>query len=206
MKYLSLFAFFVSVSALSADEASLPKDAKELLSKLENFEHEQLAKAHAVISEKRAGVVGVLKSQMDRETRAGNLEGALALKGKIESLSTEKFETAPSDASKAGNAPSKETAFFVGPVWFMGDEKNPYSSFKFEADGTGEKVFRGKPLELTWTMTPEGGLHIQIGKIEKHFIVDARRKQVWGRADNGGKGEEWKMKEGTSRGQEKGGK
>lgn len=80
------------VSTIAAQDP-LPSDSADLIGKLESFEKQEFEKAQKAISEKRAAVAEILKSHMDRETRAGNLEAALTLKEKIASLS----DLTPSD-------------------------------------------------------------------------------------------------------------
>src|SRR5690606_37526997 len=88
MKPIHIFFTVIISTHLSniIAQDALPEDSSDLLSKLESFKDAELKKAHKTIEKKQTAVIEVLNSHMDRETRAGNLDAALALKEKIASL------------------------------------------------------------------------------------------------------------------------
>ncbi|NNE55201.1 MAG: hypothetical protein HKN32_04225 [Flavobacteriales bacterium] len=77
----SLVAFPILVVA-----GEYPRDVVDVLSKLERFEAEELARANKAISDKRNEVADFLETALVRETKSGNLDTAVALKKKIEEL------------------------------------------------------------------------------------------------------------------------
>ncbi len=81
---LMMCACFFGSSDLVAQE--LPESAKELIQKLDQFEAEQFDAALKQIEEKRKQVVKALEFQMNAETRARNLDSALAIRNRIKEL------------------------------------------------------------------------------------------------------------------------
>lgn len=70
-----------------AADGKLPSDSQAILDKLGAFEKEERKKLEAVVSEKTAQVVKVLQEHLERETKSGNLEGAIVLRETIRQLS-----------------------------------------------------------------------------------------------------------------------
>ena len=66
--------------------AQLPKDSQDLISKLTNWELDRQAELQKEIEAKRSEVIEVLKKHLRTTTKAGNLEGALAIRKEIERL------------------------------------------------------------------------------------------------------------------------
>lgn len=111
----------------------LPADAAAMLEKLAKYESDQLEAAKKRIDQKKILVIESLKTMLDRETRAGNLENAVGLKAKITALMPEpvKPEAKPKDLLAArgerweGNSPyTGETLAFEtqrdGSVTYFG--------------------------------------------------------------------------------------
>lgn len=83
--YALLFLTFFS-STLVGDE-NIPLDSAILVEKLTSFEAEERAKFVEVLSEKTNEVIEILQSHLERETKSGNLERAIALREEIKRLS-----------------------------------------------------------------------------------------------------------------------
>lgn len=75
-----------AITALAAGE-DLPSESKLLLEKLNAFENKEWKKFEGIVSEKTDQVVKVLEAHLERETKSGNLERAIALREKIQELS-----------------------------------------------------------------------------------------------------------------------
>jgi len=79
----SLLAVLISISAAQAD---LPDGAKALLGQLDEFETQALKPAQEQIAGARKQAAALLEAEMVSATRAGDLEGALAIKTEMERL------------------------------------------------------------------------------------------------------------------------
>lgn len=88
MKPCFFLLLIISLAIGHAQErsAALPADTLDLLAKLQAFEAAETERVDAAIAQKRQQVAEVLKTHLDRETKAGNLETALALKNLISEL------------------------------------------------------------------------------------------------------------------------
>ncbi len=110
-------ACFFGSSALIAQE--LPESAKKLIQKLDQFEAEQLEIARKRIQEKRKEVMKALEFQMTAETRAQNLDGALAIRNKIDELKDPvSFAESKDDEENSPQQPSDGFAKWLGTVQF----------------------------------------------------------------------------------------
>ncbi len=93
MKNAFLLILFGVFNLTSYADDKLPPSAKELTDKLENWETEKRAEFEAEVAAKRAEVVRILERQLTEITRAGNLDGALAIRQKIATLKPQLKET-----------------------------------------------------------------------------------------------------------------
>lgn len=100
MKTLILLLVTLPIFAMADD---FPRDVAEVISKLERFEAEELDKANKAISDKRSDVADFLETALERETKSGNLDTAVALRKKIEQMRDSK--NALSFSSPSGTAP-----------------------------------------------------------------------------------------------------
>lgn len=148
----SIVLIFVPFLALTEE---LPTDASEILKKLEVFEKSELQKANDQIAEKRRSVIEFLQTIMDRETRNGNLDGAIAIKKQIGLLTP---------TSSTVDAPAVEEivdeSWFVGKTW-----ANRIVEFQFRADGVGTKKLlvgeqQGRDFPMKWRVHESGSIEI----------------------------------------------
>ena len=86
--------------------AQLPEDAKELVSKLSSWELDRQAELQKEITEKRTEVVSVLQTTLERTTKSGDLDGALAIKKEIERLTPKKADTPKEKTTMTTEEPS----------------------------------------------------------------------------------------------------
>lgn len=77
-----------------------PPDVTDVLAKLERFEAQEWDRANKAISEKRSEVADFLETALERETKSGNLDGAVALKKKIAALRMTKESSSGSPGAK----------------------------------------------------------------------------------------------------------
>ena len=85
---LVLLPAFLYHSANSQTK-DLPEETKELIESLENWESIQLEKYQDLVEAKRKEVVALMKAHLEKTTKTGDLEGALAIKEKIEFFESE---------------------------------------------------------------------------------------------------------------------
>ncbi|MFT5465545.1 MAG: hypothetical protein ACI8UO_000640 [Verrucomicrobiales bacterium] len=85
---LIILAILFSASAIARaqDEVALPQDTLDLLGKLQEFEAAERDKFDTSVAEKRKAVAAALLHHLERETKAGKLETAVALKKLIQEL------------------------------------------------------------------------------------------------------------------------
>ena len=81
---LSLGLLLPFTGVIYADE--LPEDSKDLVEKLEAFKTSEEKKLEAMLLNKQQAVVKILTQHLERETKSGNLDGAVAIRKRIASL------------------------------------------------------------------------------------------------------------------------
>ncbi|MDF1657910.1 MAG: hypothetical protein P1U58_09880 [Verrucomicrobiales bacterium] len=169
------------LSALSAEEL-LPTDSANLLAKLQNFEEEELAKAREKIGEKTLAVVEVLRSHLDRETRNGNLDAAVALKEQIEAMAkttvSAELKNTPTPSNSTDSGTKETEKFYIGPVWRNSD--NGVLTFQFSENGSGIKKYKDMPQPFTWVLTDEKiTVSIPSNGAEKYFSAYLPQNEFW---------------------------
>lgn len=95
----------------AGEAGKLPKNAAEVLGKMEQFETQTLLEAQVKIEKKRADVVRYLEKLMDEETRSGNLDGALAIRkevGRLKALPSARPEVSKKVAPAGAEVVAKE--------------------------------------------------------------------------------------------------
>ncbi|MEX2578397.1 MAG: hypothetical protein WD342_05000 [Verrucomicrobiales bacterium] len=156
----SIIAFSVTVSAVFAD---LPPEAEELLSKLSNWELDQQVELQQRVATKRAEVSKVLNHIVSERTKAGDLDGALAIREKLEAL------TPPAPESKEPiPASKKESDEFdadklVGTEWENGGKRVLFATDRHIkvtwSEGTKATQYNYQvtgPWEVTFTIHGTG--------------------------------------------------
>ena len=99
-----LFSMALLTLASAEEKGSLPSDSLDLLAKLQQFETNERTKFETAVLEKRKAVIAVLEKHLDRETKSGNLDGALQLRKAIEGLAT----IQPPVSDPGANSPAVE--------------------------------------------------------------------------------------------------
>jgi len=118
MKSPILALVLAGISTISLPAEDLPVDVANVLEKLGEFEAQERIKAEQIIRDKQLQVVKFLQGALDRETKAGNLEGALLIKAKIESLGPKATPEKPTMPAVGANED------FLGEwTWFIADQK-----------------------------------------------------------------------------------
>lgn len=169
-----------------AKSEDLPEDSKVLIERLEEFEAGELKKFEAVVADKRAQVTTILEQHLSRETKKGNLDGALALKAKVAELS----ETGSSLSEAAGAAmalpaePNLEQAEaeFVGTAWKSDNPGFGAQELHFFANGKGEAIDKnGAKTPRTYELIRNGNgkeTVVVMNEDQKHSLVVIRKKGV----------------------------
>ncbi|MDF1852709.1 MAG: C-type lectin domain-containing protein [Verrucomicrobiales bacterium] len=103
---LSVITFQIAVGQ------NLPKESRELLNKLKEFEEKTYSEADSFIAEKRKQVLQVLETHMSEATKQGNLEAALAVREEIASLKI----GLPTEKSAPPEIP-KDAIYFEGSYY-----------------------------------------------------------------------------------------
>lgn len=127
-----LFAAFCGTLAICEE---LSDEVKDVLVKLETFEKAELAKAELAIQKKRGEVINYLQKTLQVETKAGNLDRALAIKTQIDQLREEQgFPPVVAESSKDTPGVRDEMAFsdWLQTVVFVNQEKG--SRYWLEGD------------------------------------------------------------------------
>ena len=139
------------LTIFSALGEELPKDTKELLEKLEVFSESERQKAEARIQEKERQVAEVLNQHLERETKAGKLEAALAIKNAISTLER--------------------------PGHNIADAPPPMPS----NEGTPSKKVRLNKDETKWRRKTRPGWELVLRpKEEEYFLtIDGKRSPDW---------------------------
>lgn len=132
MKAFQIQSLFLFVAAAAfAQDNNLPTDSAGLLSKLDDFTEEERAATEERIKEKSRAVIALLKTHLERETKAGDLEAGIALKREIERL-----EEAAGGASFSPAAPVSNSG---------------HLTVKIQIDGYSELKLRGSELWIDHT-------------------------------------------------------
>lgn len=97
--FATLTLLFPSLRA----EEPLPTDTRKLASDLAEFEKRERAKLESQIAEKRREVLILYKAQLERESKAGRLDAALAIMGLIENLGAIDVASAPVESIETGD-------------------------------------------------------------------------------------------------------
>lgn len=93
MKSRHLLAVIASFPLLV--HGQLPKESAELITQLKDWELDQQAELQQQIKKKRKEVAAVLEGHLVEATKAGNLDGALAIREEIKKVKEQLLTTAP---------------------------------------------------------------------------------------------------------------
>ena len=83
---ISSFIFLAIVAIGFAEETELPADSRDLLASLKKFEDTERLRLQVKLELKRKEVIEVLQRHVERETKAGNIKLAIALRKVIKDL------------------------------------------------------------------------------------------------------------------------
>ena len=175
MKFLLLLLPSLLILSVSAED--LPDEVLDVLAKLKDFESSESKPYHEKIVEKRAAVSKFLEQSLTRETKSGNLESAIAIKAKIESLSgpvTLPSDIAPEDRLTV--APNKDentmTTSLVGTTW---------TSDSYEVEFISENKAIAQGTEYYWQKQQDGAIELSTkeanfgNKIRITLDLDAKK-------------------------------
>lgn len=170
---------FITISILAAcmshAQAQLPDGAKELISKLSNWELDRQADLQKEIQGKRNEVAKLLQAMLEQQTKSGDLEGALAIKQEIERIQlplTEKPQEAEQAPADKPDSKAPELDWFVGQTWGAGGA----TTFAFEPEGKGVKNYRGVPSPMKWEILESGVVRVFGAGAPEFFRFKSRRR------------------------------
>ena len=181
MKRLSLQIAIASFAFVAVAQDELPRDTTQLAEKLTQFSAERRAAAEKEISEKQKRVVVILRTHLERETKKGNLKGALAIQSLIDSLTQTKEKVATNPQTSHAMVKRKPTPKLLeGTKWknisgetvcsaidFVSDEKcdatvrstgNAINQTFTVGGAPGEETFKLKLVPVIWLIETEDGV------------------------------------------------
>lgn len=135
------------------EKTALPADTQALMQGFRVLEARELKAAKDRIEPRRKELLTALHRQLDRETRGGNLNAALAIKEQIASLDHSTGAPAKdmdATATTAAAAPNAEAAAVAGRKAKVHSANGYDPEIQFNGDNTikvsdGQKVFPGPP-------------------------------------------------------------
>ena len=193
-----IFTFIATtIYAVSFAEDQMPKASQDLLEKLSSFSEETRQNAEKRITEKEQQVIKVLETHLQAATKAGNLNGALAIQKAIDNLSNS--ENKQSDSDTEPDAKTENELEFIGHVW-MHKGGSPFT-WQFFVDGTGKKIFQGTPRDFTWEITKDEHVAAKTGAGVETFHFGRRDKDCYRITKDGEKGQELEIKERANKSQ-----
>lgn len=120
MKTHHVSSIFVSLAAFTvaqADDSAIPRDSADLIKKLNDFAAVEQKTVDDAIAEKTEAVVKILAQHLERATKAGELDAAIALRAEIEKLTPAAADLLP--VSSANETESRDlVAWLDGKVFF----------------------------------------------------------------------------------------
>ena len=152
----------------ASHSAELPEAAQELANKLDKWEANEKHKFEDRVKAKRADVVEVLQNLLEKETKAGNLAGAVAVQKYIENLKPKNVESKSLDDLQVKGLKEKLLLKMAG-IW---DWASPDEVLTIKGDGTGNHTLHGD-LKLLGV----GDDYIEAGFPDSKF-VSMRKKTL----------------------------
>ena len=192
MKTICLSVYLVfSISVIGLAQ-ELPNDVQDVLAKLDEFEAKERAKFEEVVQAKRNAVSKFLQQSLARETKAGNLDAALLIKKKIESLSPPK-PTASN--SNSGGEPEGELEFLGKWSWIHEGQ-----SLTIEKNGKAFITLPNGKITAEWKQDSETSISIEWGRMNSdtrdsrgNITFDTRRNKASFEGDDRGNRREFSM-------------
>ena len=156
-------------------EVELPANAKILLQKLTAFEEEERRKYELAVSEKREQVAELLDRYLEDETKAGNLDGAMAIKARVEQLRDPDAAAPgePESKNEPGSQPRED--WYLDRTWAI--EGSP-QAYTFKAGGVAWKNVNGQTTHINfeWKLMESGALEIRGENKPIYFWLDSSRR------------------------------
>ena len=143
---------FLFAQCVHADEP--PAESLKLLSELQKYEEKKYTELQSELAIKRAQAATILRAHQDRETKAGNLDKALSIRGLIEQV--EKVEPRRSVSDVQGYI-DIENSTWGNRDW----------TWKFLSDGTGQHADR----IFKWAVNADGTIQITDGSSSGTFYL-----------------------------------
>lgn len=165
--FLFLLSLLVLNLTATADSEKLPPEASDLLGKLSDWEQEEKKLFDAKIQEKREQVAVLLDRILENSTKAGDLDGALAIREALKSLRTgESVEPIAKPTP-----PSTATPVQGIWKWLFGQ------SIRFDEDGQGAVITPANhEWQMQWKEGSDGSIEVNYSENSASITFDAVRK------------------------------
>ncbi len=179
MKRLLLLIFICSASSLLAQQSN------DEISKLRESYTKAVERATEPL---KATYVAELKKLMEKHTKAGNLDAALAARNEIESISSPVAASSGPDSSRTASnavvnpdAPKSKLSpsykkilesYFVGKTWaVLWDERPDHRELLyFSKNGKGARKLGDKvETTLIWSIEEDGTVFVSLAGFDKHI-------------------------------------
>lgn len=177
--------------AIPTLHAELPAEAGDLLSKLASWEIDQQVELQKRIQEKRAEVSKFLERIVEERTKTGDLDGALAVKAKIEELTTAAYGSKDHSTDDSESSMEDSNEFNPANTTWIGS-KGPMEGWEFDFSENGEMAAKrpdGKTFRRwTWKIDEAGEFYIKGAADRDEFrraeINKDRKEFEWNLGDD----------------------
>ena len=153
-----LLGIAISTLPTFGQESKLPDQAKQLADKLTEWEADAQANLQKQIAEKRQQVISALQNHLASATKRRDLDGALAIRNYIASIS-------PNDAGNRSDGDGKRQATtdnknsLVGTFWKMTSDKGNMT-LKFTSESEAIWTHGNYTGERVWKLVKEGEIEL----------------------------------------------
>lgn len=144
-KRIALSIVFLSLAAkplVAQEDSKLPRKASALIEQLNDWEQERRIKFEAELDAKRNQVAQLLRRHQEEATKAGDLDGAIAIREAIEALSGNADQKEPAGAPTDTKAESDQLP--VGSVWVSIDSKTTLTIAKRNGESFDATLIAGE--------------------------------------------------------------
>ena len=160
MKLLAtLILSIVLVAGASAQSEKLPRNAAELIRKLQAYEKQEREQVNQRIEQKRSQVAAALEIELKKATASQDLDGAIAIRKVMQSLKGDPLDQSnPAPDLSGDSLPKSEREF---SKWIVGKEYKVTlqdRTYKFGDDGHVIFTYGGKKDIKKYKVTSGKGI------------------------------------------------
>lgn len=145
---------FLPNPAVSSDETALPAESQQLIERLEEWESAEREEFEKMVQAKTAEVVTLLETQLTATTKKGDLDGALAIRRKIEELNAKLLPNT-----------GQQLAAWLAARKIEFKAKSGKHVIKFESDNSALLFFKSEPgQKITYKALSDRHVELRWGK------------------------------------------